>query len=290
MLGEKLRKERERQRLSIKDIEQGTSIRGLYLEAIEKEDWATLPGDVYAKGFVRNYANFLKIDADACVAQYNEEVQGSPAAPPEPEPVYKSPNAESIFPSGDDYHDRVEKKHESQNKLLLVLVALVIAGGAYFAFGADDTSGKTEPPQKQTAQKADTEKKDTGKAEKTPAAPAPAAPAQPASTGAPGTTPTAAQGATPSAAQTAAPGGGDIDLRAHFTDRCWMRVIADGQVVYEGTGEKGQSMAWKAKNQIVITAGNAGAVDITQNGKLLGNPGDYGSVVEKTYSKATLPQ
>ena len=69
-----------------------------------------------------------------------------------------------------------------------------------------------------------------------------------------------------------------------------MRVVADGQVVYEGTAQKGQAMSWKAKNQIVITAGNAGAVDITQNGKLLGNPGDYGSVVEKTYSKATLPQ
>ena len=69
MIGDTLRAERERQNLSIKDIEKGTSIRALYIEAIEKGDYKTLPGAVYTKGFIRNYANFLKIDADAAVKQ-----------------------------------------------------------------------------------------------------------------------------------------------------------------------------------------------------------------------------
>ncbi len=67
MIGDLLRAEREKQNLSVKDIEKATSIRALYIDAIEKGDYKTLPGEVYAKGFVRNYANYLKLDANAVV-------------------------------------------------------------------------------------------------------------------------------------------------------------------------------------------------------------------------------
>ena len=73
MIGDKLRTERERQNLTIQDIAKGTSIRALYIEAIEKGEYGQLPGTVYAKGFIRNYANFLKMDADAVVRQFMEE-------------------------------------------------------------------------------------------------------------------------------------------------------------------------------------------------------------------------
>ena len=63
MIGDTLREARERQNLSIKDIEKGTSIRALYIEAIEKGEFDKLPGNAYTKGFIRNYANFLKLDS-----------------------------------------------------------------------------------------------------------------------------------------------------------------------------------------------------------------------------------
>ena len=44
MVGYTLRQERERQNLSISDIEQGTSIRALYIEAIENGEYDKLPG------------------------------------------------------------------------------------------------------------------------------------------------------------------------------------------------------------------------------------------------------
>ena len=62
MLGDILRREREKQNLTVKDVEQETSIRALYIEAIENGDYKSLPGEVYAKGFIRNYAGFLKLD------------------------------------------------------------------------------------------------------------------------------------------------------------------------------------------------------------------------------------
>ena len=46
MLGDTLREAREKQGLTYKDIEKGTSIRALYIEYIEKGEYDELPGDV----------------------------------------------------------------------------------------------------------------------------------------------------------------------------------------------------------------------------------------------------
>ena len=73
MVGDILSGEREKQGLTIEDIARETSIRDIYLEAIEKGDYDALPGDVYAKGFIRNYSRFLQIDGDALLDKYDEE-------------------------------------------------------------------------------------------------------------------------------------------------------------------------------------------------------------------------
>ena len=85
MVGDILRREREKQGLTIADIEQGTSIRRLYIEHIERGNIAELPGMVYAKGFVRNYAKFLHMDAEMLVQQFAEE-NGAAPVPVSPEP------------------------------------------------------------------------------------------------------------------------------------------------------------------------------------------------------------
>ena len=54
MIGDTLRQERERQELTVQDVEHGTSIRSIYIEALENGDYDKLPGVVYAKGFVKN--------------------------------------------------------------------------------------------------------------------------------------------------------------------------------------------------------------------------------------------
>lgn len=73
MVGDLLRRERERQGKTIKDVELETSIRGTYIEAIEQGKYEVLPGDVYAKGFIRNYSKFLNMDGDSLIEQYNNE-------------------------------------------------------------------------------------------------------------------------------------------------------------------------------------------------------------------------
>lgn len=59
-------------------------------------------------------------------------------------------------------------------------------------------------------------------------------------------------------------------------DDCWLRVVADGEIAFEGTLPKGEKRSWEAKEQITIMAGNAGGVVVAINNeeaKPLGNPG-----------------
>ncbi len=61
-IGDGLREARVRQGLALRDIERETCIRAANLEAIESERFDALPGDVYAAGFIRTYAEQLGLD------------------------------------------------------------------------------------------------------------------------------------------------------------------------------------------------------------------------------------
>lgn len=67
-------------------------------------------------------------------------------------------------------------------------------------------------------------------------------------------------------------------------DRCWLKVVVDGKVEFEGTLAKGTQKSWTGQEQINIIAGNAGGVVITYNHgqeKLLGKPGQVEEVTYK---------
>lgn len=63
-VGASLREARTRRKLTLADVEAATKIRSRYLRAIENEDWDELPGDIYARAFVRTYAGHLGLDAE----------------------------------------------------------------------------------------------------------------------------------------------------------------------------------------------------------------------------------
>lgn len=85
-VGQILRAERERQTLTIKDVEHATSIRALYISSIEEDNYKVVPGEVYLKGFIRNYANYLGLDGTELVNMYRES-QVSVASPVEVQPT-----------------------------------------------------------------------------------------------------------------------------------------------------------------------------------------------------------
>jgi cytoskeleton protein RodZ len=70
-IGTSLREARLRQSLDFPEIEQGTKIRSKYLRALEDEQFDVLPAQTYVKGFLRSYAEYLGLDGQLYVDEYN---------------------------------------------------------------------------------------------------------------------------------------------------------------------------------------------------------------------------
>jgi cytoskeleton protein RodZ len=70
-IGNSLREARLRQALDFPQIEQATKIRGKYLRALEEEQFELLPAQTYVKGFLRSYAEYLGLDGQLYVDEFN---------------------------------------------------------------------------------------------------------------------------------------------------------------------------------------------------------------------------
>lgn len=105
--------------MSLREVELATKIRGNYLIQIEAGAWRSLPNDVYTRGFVRTYAEFLGLDARAIVKAYELERGGRPQRP-----SAKRPGLEP------------EKRFYLTSRLLTVVgvVALIAGVAAYLSW------------------------------------------------------------------------------------------------------------------------------------------------------------
>ena len=70
-IGTSLREARARREATLAQAEQATKIRGKYLRALEEERFDILPSQTYVKGFLRTYADYLGLDGQLYVDEYN---------------------------------------------------------------------------------------------------------------------------------------------------------------------------------------------------------------------------
>ena len=268
MVGEILRNARERQKLTIKDVEHGTSIRAIYIEAIENGEYDKLPGEVYTKGFIKNYGNFLMLDGEGLLRQFVNEISSNPVVDddiPDEEvvaaPVENTRTNNLKITELENPNLKIRKKNSGSNSNAIIAAAVIIvaliSGGLWYS--TKNSDGENSNP---TVQVVKNEEKNISDVDKIPQEPTPAVPA----------------GASP------APVFEGVNLQANFTDQCWTRVTVDGVVVYEGMIAGGQSHSWQGKEKISIRVGNAGAVEFVQNGQTLGVMGAGGEVLERTFT------
>lgn len=280
MVGEILRREREKQGLSIADVASETSIRDVYLEAIEKGSYDELPGDVYAKGFIRNYSRFLQIDGDSLLEQYDAERNIVKVVQPADMPAAnedrgaKKPffgrkekavkdaavkdaavkagsntgyagtrTGTNLFAAGDEYRHSLEQEKKSGSKKFLILLGVmaVFLGGVYVAFMDEGTDPAA-------VSKPAVKQEEAVKQE----APAPVK-------------------------------YDGVEITARMLENCWISVKVDGQPAFEGTVEKGKDMSWKGKERVEIRAGNAGGIQITFNGQDVGTLGEIGQIADREF-------
>jgi hypothetical protein len=72
-LGDQLRAERERRGEVLEQVSEATKIRKPYLDALESHDWKALPADVFTRGYVRTYAQYLGLDQEHLLRAYARE-------------------------------------------------------------------------------------------------------------------------------------------------------------------------------------------------------------------------
>ena len=78
-IGEKLRLARERNNLTIDQVARETHVAKRFLKGLEEEDFSVFPGETYAMGFLRNYSEYLGLDAEELIATYrNIKIQEQP--------------------------------------------------------------------------------------------------------------------------------------------------------------------------------------------------------------------
>lgn len=312
MLGDTLREAREKQGLTYKDIEKGTSIRALYIEYIEKGEYDELPGDVYTKGFIRSYANFLKLDANALVQAFTAErhkgsalaAQQKPAAPkaaPE-KPQAKKPSAPSVQPAAKPVEkaekaakaETIEKPAEqpSAPKQEAAPRKAPVQPKATAVKPQPKPQPKKAPASKPaaprfTAQDFNEPKRSNGKLIAIVAIVLVVlAGAVYALSGSDDSTKKPAAQQQTQQVEAPAPKTYDgVEVTATFTADCWLEVKADGKTVYEGTLKKGDSQTWKGTDKVTVRVGDAGAVSFSVNGKDLGTAGKTGQVANKTFTK-----
>jgi hypothetical protein len=91
-IGNSLREARLRQGFELPRVEADSKIRAKYLRALEEEHFEVLPGETYVKGFLRTYAEYLGLDGQLYVDEYNsrfardEEFPVASAAAKRPRP------------------------------------------------------------------------------------------------------------------------------------------------------------------------------------------------------------
>jgi hypothetical protein len=87
-LGPYLRSAREERGIDLHDAAQQTRIGIAYLKALEEEDFSRLPGEVFVKGFLKNYGKFLRLDESQVMKKYgdlrDQKLNAVPVAEKEP--------------------------------------------------------------------------------------------------------------------------------------------------------------------------------------------------------------
>ena len=258
-IGPILEKRRLEKGLSLKEVEQATKIRTRYLEGLEREDPTVLPDHVYARGFLKTYANFLGLDGERLsrelrdrrsplrVRQLNHEAPGTSD--------FERP---LITPGGVGEAER--RRVSGATVLTVALAVLVLAaviGALYYVGSRSAGTGSEDTPDEPSV-----EQEDPGPSQKE-------EPATETTTSTPG-------GATGKAEEDAAPPEtAPVTVRV-IGAPAGLTVTVDGAVALDRFAQPGFSQTFEVQNSVTVSTANAGAVEVEVDGENQGRLGRSG--------------
>jgi len=251
-----LKEARQSKGLSLADVEKGTSIRSRYLEAVENDEYDKTPGEVFLKGIIRNYGNFLGLDGPALVDSYKASSAGMAAEAVrsqgirEVEKVRLNIQLKEKRDIGSGT-GRFELPNLPVKQCLAGLGAAAVLAAGYFAIPAAvdyvNNLPKDEPKQEQKLQEKQT-------------------------------------------AEQAAPAVLDkVVLEMEAMGDCWLEVSTDGKEVFSGMLQNKDKKTFEAKDKLIVKYGNIGVIKMKVDGKDVDLKGEHGVAV-KTYARAGSEQ
>ena len=114
-IGSSLREARERRNLSYGQVEADTAIRTRYIRALEDEDFHILPGPTYTKGFLRAYAEYLGLDGQPFVDEFNSR-HHDPRSAIEQQPITSRPRSRPQ-----------QRRRRRESNLIMIALAAIVA-------------------------------------------------------------------------------------------------------------------------------------------------------------------
>ncbi len=249
-VGSKLRETRETKNLTLKDVEQATNIRKKYLDALESGEYRILPGEVYVKGFIRNYSEYLGLDPEEILLAYKcEETEEQLPETIENSKPKQAVNTKNVGSFKEKIH-----KEKRKNHILYVIVIVMLLVGIYWGLDVFTTKETTNNNVSQN-NTAVLEKKN-----------------EPIQTG------------KPSKENNLTKKNESLSLEVQASRRCWVFVLADGKKIYEGILEKDEKTVWQAKEKLTVKLGDATALRLFLNKKSITIKAKDGEVIEREFT------
>ncbi len=72
-IGIRLQEARQQKNISLAEASEATKIQEKYLTAMEEGNWEIIPGEVYLRGFLKSYADYLGVDSQELLADYKQQ-------------------------------------------------------------------------------------------------------------------------------------------------------------------------------------------------------------------------
>lgn len=275
-IGPVLAQARKERGLTLDDVEQATKIRKRYLSGLENENYSVLPDAVYTQGFLKTYANYLGLDGEEL-----SQLLKNRRKPRRERSISYSPPKQSDFsqplisPGG---LDGTRKRKVSGTTVLTVVVAMLalaaVIGALYYVGRGVQTSDANQQASPQSAGNPDANSEQNG-----PQAKASKPDSDAASEGESRANDGQSSDKEPVAGESEPP---PDTLRVEISVESapsWLKILTDGSVAYEQVAQPGFSQTFDAKRGVVLSTGNAGAVNVVVNGQDVGRLGESGEVV-----------
>ena len=256
-VGQILYEARAAKGITLLDAERATSIRASYLDALEQDDYARMPEEVFIKGIIRNYGNYLGLNGPELVDMYKAQKFGTVVENVKSKGIREVQNVRMNISlkqhrsagSGVNAYAGPDNKKNIAKQILAGALGVVVLVVGYFtvpkAMELLHSDKETTPVAVAVVPASEKNKQEVA---------------------------------------TVVPAVEKVKVEMTAYGDCWLEVKADGKDIFEGMLQAKDTKTFEADEKLVVKYGNVGVIEVKVNGVPVSMQGEQGVAI-KTYTK-----